>query len=106
MAQTVSWVPSALQNLEQLAADLEHHSPKAAQRLTQECFRRAERLSAFPHMGQAVLVKGRQIKDYRQLLVGDYRLVYRFLPSLSQVQVLAVVHQSQDPRKILKSLPI
>jgi plasmid stabilization system protein ParE len=53
----------------------------------------ARRLARYPESGRTVP----EYDDprYREIIVGSYRLIYRYLPELNLVRILAVVHGSR-----------
>jgi plasmid stabilization system protein ParE len=98
MARLITWSPDALQDLDDATAQLELYSAEIAQRLVRDCFARAARLATLPQLGPPVSWGRLKTKGYRQLLVGDYRLLYRLLREGDEI--VAITHQHQNLLKI------
>ena len=91
MAQVI-WDPVALDDLEAIARYIERDSPTAARRLVQRVFDRVEALERFPLIGGFIDDDDRKI--YRQLIQGNYRIVYR--PDDDYVYIVAVYHAARQ----------
>src|SRR5262245_13770010 len=90
MAQ-ITWDPLALDDLEEIVRYIERDSPVAARRLVQRVFDRVERLKRYPHTGGFIEEDNRKI--YRQLIQGNYRVIYR--SDGKDVFVVAVYHAAR-----------
>jgi toxin ParE1/3/4 len=72
---TVTWSTRAQRDLAAIRAYIASDDPRAADRLLEQLIARAESLVALPRRGRPVPeLPGR---DLRELIVGNYRLVYR-----------------------------
>jgi toxin ParE1/3/4 len=74
-------------------------SPERADRLLDGLLEAAARLASFPERGQIPgELQALGIRDYRQLLVGPYRLIYRVIDTRVYIYVIA------DGRRDMQSL--
>jgi plasmid stabilization system protein ParE len=94
MAQRVIWAPRASRLLAEAGKHIEIDSPAAARTFVNEVLAAAESLAHFAERGRAVPELPGSV--YRELLVGNYRLVYR--AEVSVVAVVALIHGSRDFR--------
>jgi addiction module RelE/StbE family toxin len=71
----IVWSARAVADLRAIAAYIRQDSPGAARRITQQLRNVTRRLTRFPLSGRIVpeLAKG----PYRELIVRDYRIIYR-----------------------------
>ncbi len=69
------WTERAVQDLEAIEFYIAHNNPTAAIAMTDELIARAEALPEHPRKGRVVPEVANP--DIRELLVGNYRLVYR-----------------------------
>ena len=74
MARIV-WTPKALENLESLLDYISKESPVAAKRFAQKIIQRIDLLSKQPFLGSYLAEDETHI--YRQLIQGNYRVIYR-----------------------------
>lgn len=82
----VRWTERARQDLIGIGDYIALRNPVAAVSFTEELIRRAEALSEIPRMGRTVPEIARE--DIRELLHGNYRIVYRIIES--EIHVLTV----------------
>lgn len=66
-------------------------NPAAALRIVQQVLRRSWQIAALPGSGRRVPDYARE--DVRELIEGQYRIVYRILPT--RIDVLTVMHVAQ-----------
>ncbi len=92
MAEVV-WTNPAFEDLRQLHQFIARDSKQYANITVRKIRTAAERLEEFPESGR--LVPEFSGDWYREVLVGQYRLVYRYLEKKHVVLVLAVVHGSR-----------
>ena len=71
----VRWTPRAVDDLQVIARHVSADDPRAARALAAKLKRRAESADRFPFRGRIMPEVGR--KDVRELIVGNYRIVYR-----------------------------
>jgi len=64
--------------------------PIAAERFRDEAFVHADLLKKAPQLGRIVPEKGNP--NIRELLHGNYRIIYRVRPRLKKVQIVLVWH--------------
>lgn len=98
MAQ-VRWTPNAADDLEAIAAFIALDSNHYASLFVLDVLTAVERLAEFPKLGR--IVPETTDPAIRELLLGNYRIVYRLKPDL--VEIITVYHGARllDPR-ILK----
>jgi len=84
----VRWTAQAQADLEAIRAYIERDSPHYARLMVERLVGAVERLQQFPDSGR--MVPEHQNPVLREVLEGNYRIVYRRLPA--EVQVLTVTH--------------
>lgn len=97
MAEIV-WSPRSLKDIEQIAEYIAHDSIQYAEEQVKQFFNRAALLESYPTMGR--IVPEIQLSSIRQLLCGNYRIIYE-LRSPESVSILTIHHQS----RLLKNNP-
>ncbi|MFC1660192.1 type II toxin-antitoxin system RelE/ParE family toxin [Gemmatimonadota bacterium] len=70
---------------------IERDSPRYGRLVAERLFDATERLETFPLSGRVVPELGRE--DIREIIVGEYRIVYRVLPEM--VVLLTVFRSSR-----------
>jgi addiction module RelE/StbE family toxin len=83
--------PKALNDLEALIAYISRDAPIAARRFAQKLLRRVEALEDQHLMGG--VIREDQTKTYREVLQGNYRVIYRVAGE--QVIIVAVHHAAR-----------
>jgi plasmid stabilization system protein ParE len=93
----IVWSPLALRRAEEAADFNARDDPAAAARWARRLFDAVRTLSAHPRRGRVVPELSRE--NVRELLYGDYRLIYRV--SSRRVEVLTMRHGRRqfDPRE-------
>jgi len=71
----VLWTSRAIDDLKAIARFVSTDNPQAARRFADKLKRRAESLCKFPNRGRIMPEIGRD--DVRELIDGNYRIVYR-----------------------------
>ncbi len=84
----VSWTDQALDDLEAICLFIARDAPRYAEIFADRAFVATERLGQFPLSGRIVPEIGRE--DIREIILGNYRVIYRVLPD--EVEVLTVHH--------------
>jgi plasmid stabilization system protein ParE len=84
----VTWSPLAIDRAAEAAAYIAKDSPTAARRWVDELFKAAASLARLPERGRRVPELPRP--DLRELLFGNYRIVYRIEPR--RIAILTVRH--------------
>lgn len=94
----VRWAPQAAEDLESIARFISHDSPHYAQLFVIDVFGAVERLGAFPQSGR--IVPERNDPALREIILGNYRIVYRTKADL--VEILTVYHGARllDPDRL------
>jgi plasmid stabilization system protein ParE len=85
------WAPLAIDRVAEIAAYIGEDNPMAAERWIRDIFARAGQLALFPQSGRHLPETAR--KDLRELIWGNYRIIYRIRPD--QVAILTVRHTKQ-----------
>lgn len=93
MARSISWTEPAWADLEQAAAYLGRTSARGGSDLLAEVVRAAQSLAELSERGARIGGIGLP-DDLRQLLVGQYRMIYR--STAERVYIVAFIHGSRD----------
>src|SRR5687767_1514967 len=93
----ILWSRKALRDLDAIEAYIAQHNPIAAKRVVQKIVRRTDRLLLLPQSGG--FVEEDESYRYRQVLQGNYRVIYRFQPGDNLVFIITVIHAARllDP---------
>lgn len=86
----VFWTNPALQNLLEVAQYIQADNPAAAKKFVKKIKTKVSRLCQFPNSGR--IVPEYPASGLREVIVDDYRIIYRVLPNKSTVQILTVRH--------------
>lgn len=84
----ITWSPLALERASEAARYIAQDDSEAVERWVEGLFRAVEGTKNFPEMGRVVPEIGRP--EFRQILYGNYRVIYRVTPA--EVFVLTVRH--------------
>ena len=87
----VIWSPLAIDRVAEIAQYIKQDSPNAAQKWVDSIFQVVERLEQFPESGR--IVPEILQNDFREIIHGNYRIVYRFQNKL--ISILTVRHGKQ-----------
>ena len=90
----LKWSPAALRDIEERAEQIAQDSPENAARWVESFFTAAEGLLSFPRRGRCVPEVDDLPEEIRELLVGDYRLIY--LVDEPVLLMVTMVHGSRD----------
>lgn len=85
------WTARALARLAAICDFIAKDAPQAAVELERRLLLRSRQMGEFPRSGRVVPDYDRD--DIRELIEGDYRLIYRI--KVEQVDVLTVMHTAQ-----------
>lgn len=85
------WSPLALDRLGEVAEYIAQDRPIAAEQWVERIFGAVERLHDFPLSGRMVPEVGRE--EIREVIEGDFRIIYRVEPE--QLSVLTLRHARQ-----------
>ena len=80
------WTSMALDLLDEIADYIAQDSPDNAVRVVHRVFAAAERLREFPRSGRVVPEAERE--DVREIIVGNYRVVYRLIEDRAEVLIV------------------
>ena len=97
MARSLTWSPSARDDVREIAAFIKRSSVRYAAVVVQSIFEAVERLSSMPTMGSIVPEADRD--DLRQLHVYSYPVIVRVAES--GIEVIAILHGARDVRRLL-----
>jgi toxin ParE1/3/4 len=84
----IIWAPRALDDLEALIEYISRNAPVTARRFAQKLVNRVEILADHPHL--VSLLPEDESDTYRELIQGNYRLIYRV--EGHRVLIVAVHH--------------
>ena len=87
----IIWSPLAVERASEIAAYLAGDNPATAEKWVDTVFMKVENLQDFPERGR--IVPEANNKAIRELIYGNYRLIYR--PEGKRVPVLTVQHGKQ-----------
>lgn len=90
MRASVAWAKRARRDFLAVLAYLKERSPQAAADFNDAVSRRIERLERFPESGRRLPEKPDSTPPIRELLVGEYRLVYVF--RAPRLEIVALFH--------------
>lgn len=91
---TLVWTMPAQEDLLSIVHFIKKDNPHAARIFGKEIKDRAKRLLYFPFSGR--MVPEFAIFELREIIVGNYRIIYRVLTRKRRVEVLSVVHGARD----------
>lgn len=94
----INWTDQALKDIDNIAEFISKDSLKYAKIQTQIFFERVESLFTQPELGR--VVPELQKKKIRELIVGNFRIVYRII-SLKRIDILTIHHS----RRLLTNNP-
>jgi addiction module RelE/StbE family toxin len=91
----VRWTPQAGDDLDAIADFISEDSPHYASLFVIDVLAAVERLESFPRSGRIVPEANDPI--LREIILGDYRIVYRVKPEI--VEILTIYHGARllDP---------
>jgi len=86
----VVWTEQALEDLDAICRFIARDALSAAKLFAFKTFEASDALAEFPQMGRMVP----ELKDQslRELILGQYRLIYRHDPTLHRVAILTLLH--------------
>jgi toxin ParE1/3/4 len=87
----IVWSPLSIPRVNEIADYMAGGSPEAARKWVDEIFSKVERIEEFPVSGR--LVPELERKDIREILFGNYRIIYRI--SANDISILTVRHLKQ-----------
>jgi toxin ParE1/3/4 len=87
----IQWSPLAVERIGEIADYISQGSPMAAERWIHSIVNRIEQVKDFSRSGRSVPEVNR--KDIRELIIANYRIIYRIEPKV--VSILTVRHSRQ-----------
>lgn len=84
----IAWTRQTRDDLREIRAFIARDAPATASAFVRRLRDSVERLRSFPQSGQVVPELGRE--DIREVLCGDYRIIYHVLAT--RVEILTVYH--------------
>ena len=92
------WTPQALKDVEAICAYIARDSRNYARIFASQVIEKASALESFPQIGRVVPESNRE--DIREVLHGNYRIVYRLIGD--DVQLLTIHHSARllDPSEL------
>lgn len=88
----IIWSPLAISRINEIADYIAADNPDAAIKWVDEIFEKVERINDFPLSGR--LVPELERKDIREILFGNYRIIYRIMKN--EVSILTIRHLKQQ----------
>ena len=92
------WAPLAIDRVAEITAYIAEDNPVAAKKWIRDVFARTGQLALFPQSGRHLPETAR--KDLRELIWGNYRIIYRIRQEV--VEILTLYHGARlfDPRQL------
>ena len=90
---TVVWTKPALDSLLGIIRYISRENPDAAQRFGTAVKSKTTRLASFPDSGR--VVPEFPASGLREIVLGNYRIIYRHLSDESSVEILTVRHAAR-----------
>jgi len=87
----IIWSPLAVEKAAEIAEYISRDNPTAAKNWVDTVFSKVEQLKSFPESGR--IVPEINNKDFRELIYGNYRIIYRV--EKTQVSILTIRHGKQ-----------
>jgi addiction module RelE/StbE family toxin len=87
----IQWSPLSIDRISEISEYIAQDSPNAAERWVHSIFDRVEQVKDFSESGQPVPETNR--KDIQQLIISNYRIIYRVEPKM--ISILTVRHCRQ-----------
>ncbi len=102
MARKIIWSPTALNDLDDIAAYISRDSQAYAAGVIERILDAADRLADFPRMGRVVPEFDQD--DIRELIVYQYRVIFEI--EGDAINIATVVHGARLLKRALKGRPI
>jgi len=87
----IIWAPLAVERAAEIAEYISRDNPTAAKNWIDTVFYKVEQLKSFPESGR--IVPEINSKDFRELIYGNYRIIYRI--EKTQLSILTIRHGKQ-----------
>ena len=96
----VIWSTEALVDLEVIYDFLAEKSQQAAQRIVRSLLERARQLESFPESGARHESLRNERKEYRYLVEGNYKIIYRYQSEYQCVYIEIIFDTRYNPDKL------
>ena len=93
MRYRIYWTDRALSRMEEIGDYIASENPRAARRVMERILDRVEQLVELPRLGPQYA--GANDPSLRQLIVEQYRVIYRIIEKREQIDILTVRHGKQ-----------
>ena len=95
----VRWTPQAADDLEAITEFIAQDSPGYASLFAVDVLEAVDRIGLFPNIGR--IVPEARLPFLREVILGNYRIVYRTLSNA--VEILTIYHGARllDPDKLI-----
>lgn len=100
MTYSVRLAPNARRDRDRVLAWYDAAAPDQTERFIDDFYVLARRLEDFPHSGPVIRREARRVS----LHVFPYQLWYRVHDDVRVVEIIAVLHHSQDPGRMRERL--
>lgn len=87
----VIWTVEAIERLKEIDAYISQDSPSAAAKFIDLLFERGDSLADFPQSGRKV--PEYDLEDYRELIEGNYRIIYRVKTEVVEIETIFESHR-------------
>ena len=87
----IIWSPLAIDRASEIAEYIAQDKPSAAEKWISTVFSKVEHLNSSPEIGR--IVPEIRNDQFRELIYGNYRIVYRF--GKEQISILTIRHGKQ-----------
>ena len=87
----ILWSPLAVERAAEIAEYISRDNPTAAKNWVDTVFSKIKQLKSLPESGR--IVPEINSKDFRELIYGNYRIIYRV--EKTQVSILTIRHGKQ-----------
>jgi toxin ParE1/3/4 len=87
----IRWSPLAVERAAEIAEYISRDNPSAAKKWVDTVFSKVEQLRSHPESGR--IVPEINNEDFRELIYGNYRIIYRV--EKTQVSILTIRHGKQ-----------
>ncbi len=94
----IIWSPEATRDLEYIGEYIAKDSPRYATTTVTKLYQAVDILKVFPYSGR--MVPELQLESRRELLVGNYRIIYRLIND--SCEIMMILHVKRDILKILE----
>lgn len=87
----IIWSPLSVERAAEIAEYISRDNTTAAEKWVDTVFSKVEQLKSFPESGR--IVAEINSKDFRELIYGNYRIIYRV--EKTQISILTIRHGKQ-----------